>query len=73
MRPSSSWNCDPVVAVYEGKWLVAEVSKQKVRIPHGYKNLSYSSIKGTNTFTWTAKKDLWLTREEDIILKSVMV
>jgi hypothetical protein len=47
MRPSSSWNCDPVVAVYEGKWFVAEVSKEQERIPHGYKNLSYSSIKGT--------------------------
>jgi hypothetical protein len=73
MRPSSSWNCDLVVAVYEGQWFVAEVCKEQERIPHGYKNLSYSSIKGTNTFTWPAKKDLWLTREEDIILKSVMV
>lgn len=73
-QPCSSWNSGLlVVAVYEGQWFIAEICKEQNHIPKEYKRLSYTTIKGTNVFSWPDRKDIMLTLEEDIILRSVQV
>lgn len=62
-----------VVAVYENEWFVGIVCEDQADVPEGYKKVSYSSLKGSNIFSWPEKKDIVVTVEEDIILKNVEV
>jgi hypothetical protein len=60
-----------VIAVYEGQWFLAEVSRDQQKVKKGYTKLEYMAIKGTNAFTQPPKPDLHITLDEDIILKNV--
>jgi hypothetical protein len=60
-----------VVAVYEGQWFLAEVTGDQVGVAVGYTNLSYMTIKGSNSFIWGSKPDIMLTLNEDIILEDI--
>jgi hypothetical protein len=59
------------VAVYEGQWFLAEVTGDQVGIGSGFTNLSYMTIKGSNSFTWGSKPDIKLILNEDIILEDI--
>lgn len=61
-----------VVALYEGQWFLAEVSKEQGDVAEGYTRLNYLLIKGTNSFSWGDKPDICLTLNEDIILDAVV-
>jgi hypothetical protein len=60
-----------VVAVYEGQWFLAEVSRDQSQVKRGYTKLEYLVIKGTNTFSHPSKPDLHITLDEGIIIKNV--
>jgi hypothetical protein len=62
-----------VVAVYEGQWFAAEVSKNQSGVAKGYTRLSYLVIKGSNSFTWGPRADLHVTLDEDILLRNVVL
>jgi hypothetical protein len=42
-----------------------------VSIGSGFTNLSYMTIKGSNSFTWGSKPDIKLILNEDIILEDI--
>jgi len=71
--PSSLKFGTSVVAIYEGQWFLADVAESQEKVGHGYTRLSYAAIKGTNCFAWTAKPDIMVTLNEDIILTEVNV
>ncbi len=62
-----------LVAIYESEWFIAEVAKDQSKATRDYVNLSYTCIRGTNSFTWLSKPDIILTLEEDIVLEPVTV
>ncbi len=62
-----------LVAIYVSEWFIAEVAKDQSKATSGYVNLSYTCIRGTNSFTWPSKPDIILTLEEDIVLEAVTV
>ena len=62
-----------LVAIYESEWFIAEVAKDQSKATRGYVNLSYTCIRGANSFTWPSKPDIILTLEEDIVLEPVTV
>ena len=60
-----------VVAVYEGQWFLAEVSKDQTGVKAGYTKLSYMVIKGSNRFAW-GNPDLHTTLNSDILMSDVV-
>jgi hypothetical protein len=54
-----------LVAIYESEWFIAEVAKDQSKATRGYVNLSYTCIRGTNSFTWPSKPDIILTSVAD--------
>jgi hypothetical protein len=70
--PSSSRMGSYVVAVYEGSWFLAEVSRDQKNVTRGYTRLSYMTIKGNNCFSWGPKPDLHVALDEDILLEAVV-
>jgi hypothetical protein len=71
--PSSLKFRTSVVAIYEGQWFLADVAESQEKVGHGYTRLSYAAIKGTNCFAWTAKPDIMVALNDDIILSEVNV
>lgn len=69
--PGSSRMGSYVVAVYEGSWFLAEVSKDQTNVGKDYTRLIYMQIKGTNSFNWDFKTDIVVTLDEDILLEAV--
>jgi hypothetical protein len=61
-----------VVVVYEGEWFLCEVCKDQTGVPENYTKLSYTVIKGKNSFAWGNKADLHITLNEDILLINVV-
>jgi len=62
---------DQVVAVYEGEWFLCEVCLDQDDEPKSYTRLSYTTIKGKNSFAWGEKNDILMTANEDILLNKV--
>ncbi len=60
-----------VVAIYEQEWFLAEVVQDQTGVQTGYTRLNYMCIKGKNSFSWSEKKDLHITLDEDILLQPV--
>lgn len=58
-----------VTAVYEGKWLVAQVDINQDKAGESHVNLSYMELVGENQFKWPKNHDLLLTLKEDILTR----
>jgi len=74
MKPAGQPEYQPgdlVVAIYEGEWFLCEVCQDQVDAPKGYTRLSYTSIKGKNSFAWNVKNDILMTANDDIIMNKV--
>jgi hypothetical protein len=50
-----------VVAVYEGQWVLTELSTSQADVAHGYTRLSFMVIKGSNAFAGGPKRDILVT------------
>jgi hypothetical protein len=61
-----------VVAEYEGEYFLCEVTQNQEDVAKGYTRLSYTTIKGKNSFAWGEKPDLMITLNEDILVKDVI-
>jgi hypothetical protein len=60
---------DFVVAVYEGKWLLAQVDIDQDNAGTSHVNLTYMEKVGDNQFKWPKHDDLLLTLKEDILFR----
>jgi flagellar biosynthesis GTPase FlhF len=60
---------DFVVAVYEGKWLLAQVDIDQDNAGTSHVNLTYMEKVGENQFKWPKHDDLLLTLKEDILFR----
>jgi hypothetical protein len=58
-----------VTAVYEGKWLLAQVDINQDEAGDTHVNLSYMQRVGENQFKWPKQHDLLLTLKEDILTR----
>jgi hypothetical protein len=57
-----------MVAVNEGEWFLCEVCIDQTGVPENYTRLSYTVIKGINSFASGDKPDLHITLNKDILL-----
>ena len=55
-----------MVAVYEGEYFLCEVTQNQEDVAKGYTRLSYTTVKGKNSFAWGEKPDIMITLNEDI-------
>lgn len=60
---------DFVVAVYEEKWLIAQVDINQDAAGETHVNLNYMECIGDNLFKWPKCHDLLLTLKEDILMR----
>jgi hypothetical protein len=60
---------DFVTAIYEGKWLLAQVDINQDMAGDTHVNLNYMEWVGENQFRWPKHTDLLLTLKEDILTR----
>ncbi len=58
-----------VTALYEGKWLIAQVDIDQDQTGDNHVNLKYMESIGENLFKWPKNHDLLLTLKEDILTR----